>query len=330
MLIALDAMGGDHAPAEIVRGGADAIRRFGVDVAFVGIPSMIEVELEQITKPAAGVVVVPAHESIGMDEAPASAVRRKRDSSISVGLDLVKSGRADAFVSAGNTGAIMAAATLQLGRLPGLERPALGALLPARGGQVFLLDVGANADCRPSQLMQFAQMGQAYVRHVYGVREPRIGLLSIGEEDSKGNHLVQEAREQIKRHPALHFAGNVEGKEIPEGLVDVVVTDGFTGNVALKTAEGAAEFVVKELRDALLSRPYYRLLALGLRPAFEHLRRRIDYSERGGAPLLGVRGVVIIGHGRSNARAITNAIGTAQEAVSSGVLLQIGTALKGD
>lgn len=329
MRVALDGMGGDRAPGEIVRGAVLAARLPDIEIALVGAPDPLQAELAQLPHRPSGLTVVPASEVIGMDEHPLVAVRGKRDSSIVVGLNLVKQGRADVFVSAGNTGAVMAGATLLLGRLPGVERPALGTALPARGGQpIFVLDVGANADCRPSQLVQFAQMGQAYARHVLQRPQPRIGLLSIGEEASKGSQLVQETYARLQALPSLNFAGNVEGKDLPAGTVDVAVTDGFTGNVALKTAEGVADFILRELRDALTSRLQYKLAALALRPAFTALRGRLDYAEYGGAPLLGVQGAVIIAHGRSNARAICSAVRAACNVASPKLLDALSDALR--
>lgn len=314
MLIALDAMGGDNAPREIVRGAVLAVRRLDVEVVLVGAPAQIGSELDALGGAPAGISVAPASEVIGTDEAPASSVRNKRDSSILVGMHLVKSGRARAFVSAGNTGAVMAAATLVLGRMHGIDRPALSAVLPARGGRrILLLDVGANADCRPNWLVQFAEMGQTHARQVLGIEQPRIGLLSIGEEASKGNQLVQETSEKLRELAGINFVGNVEGKDLPNAHADVIVTDGFTGNVALKTAEGVADFILRELREVLTSKLQYKLAAAVLQPAFGLLRQRLDYAEYGGAPLLGVRGGVVIAHGRSNARAIASAIRAAQD-----------------
>lgn len=329
MLIAVDAMGGDRAPAEVVRGALDAAQRYGVEIALVGSTAQIGAELRGATTPSTGLSIVPAEEQIEMDEPPLEAVRRKRHSSIVVGVELVKSGRAQAFVSAGNTGAVMAAATLLLGRLANIERPALGAVMPAKDGRrILLLDAGANADCRPSQLVQFAAMGQAYARRVIGIDEPRIGLISIGEEDSKGNQLVLETNERLRRQSSMNFFGNVEGKDLANGVVDVAVTDGFTGNVILKSAEGTADYIVYELRRALTSRTVYKLAALALRPAFAQLRSRLDYSEYGGAPLLGVRGTVLIAHGRSDAHAIASAVRAARDAVNSELVTGLGNAIR--
>ena len=328
MLIALDAMGGDYAPGEAVRGAVDATQRYGVEVILVGPPDRIGAELKKAPA-AAGISIVAAEEQIAMDESPLEAVRRKRQSSIVVGMELVKSGHAQAFVSAGNTGAVMAAATLLLGRLPSVERPALGAVMPSKDGRrVLLLDAGANADGRPSQLVQFALMGQAFARRVFAIAQPRVGLISIGEEHSKGNQLVVETNERLRRLDGLNFYGNVEGKDLPNDVVDVAVTDGFTGNVILKSAEGTADYVVHELHDALTSKIRYRLAALILRPAFAQLRQRLDYAEYGGAPLLGVRGTVLIAHGRSDAHAIASALRAARDAVASELVATLAAAVK--
>jgi glycerol-3-phosphate acyltransferase PlsX len=328
MIVAVDALGGDRGPAEAVRGATIAAQQLGIEIALVGPPDVIDAELRSATV-TAGISIIPARERIGMDESPIEAVRHKRDSSIVVGVELLKSGRAQAFVSAGNTGAVMAAATLVLGRLPQVVRPALGAVMPAKDGQrLLLLDAGANADCRPVQLVQFAQMGQAYARQALSIAQPRVGLISIGEEDSKGNQLVLEANERLRRLGDVNFRGNIEGKDLPNGVVDVAVTDGFTGNVILKAAEGTADYIVHELRVALSSRLLYRLAALALRPAFVQLRRRLDYAEYGGAPLLGVRGTVLIGHGRSDARAIASAIRAARDAAATDMLSSLGSAVR--
>jgi glycerol-3-phosphate acyltransferase PlsX len=255
-----------------------------------------------------------------MDESPAQSVRRKRDSSLMVGLELVKTDSAQAFVSAGNTGAVMAGALLTLGRIEGVDRPALGILLPSSAGPpVLVLDAGANADCRAEWLLQFAHMGSAFVAKTRRIPRPRVALLNIGEEESKGSQLALEAHALLKQS-GLNFVGNVEGKDVPHGTADVVVTDGFTGNVVLKTSEGAAEFIFKEMQAGLTSKLHLKLAAALLRPALRKVARRIDFREYGGAPLLGVNGVVIIAHGRSNARAITSALRMAADAAESGVI----------
>lgn len=329
MLIALDAMGGDHAPTETVKGALLAVRETDVEVALVGRPDVLQAELARHAQgnPPSSVQVIPASEVVGMQEPAAQAVRQKRHSSINEALRLVKEGKAGAVVSAGNTGAVVASALLLLGRLPGVERPALSAYLPTGKHGVLTLDVGANADCKPSYLVQFAHMGCIYVERVYGVNRPRVGLLSIGEEEGKGNALTRETYDRLSRSP-INFVGNVEGKDLMRGNVDVVVSDGFTGNVAMKIAEGMAEFVFRELRETLRSRLRYRLGALLLQDALRGMRRRLDYAEYGGIPLLGVNGVVIICHGRSHAQAIKNAIRTAKEAAASDMLEAMQADLK--
>jgi len=328
MLIALDAMGGDHAPAETVAGAVQAVREFGLEVALVGPPDVLEAELARHGPRPAAIRVVGANETIGMDEAPAQAVRQKRDASINAAMRLVKKGEAAAVVSAGNTGAVMASALFVLGRVGDIERPALGALFPAteRRG-VLMLDVGANADCKPSYLAQFARMGSLFVERLFGVSEPCIGLLNIGEEEEKGNELAQEAYRLLERS-GLNFVGNVEGKDIATGQVDVAVMDGFTGNIALKMGEGVASLMLSEMRSAISSRLRYRLAALVLRPALRAVRKRLDYAEYGGAPLLGVNGVVIIAHGRSDATAVKNALRAAGEVAASGIVEAMAEAFK--
>jgi glycerol-3-phosphate acyltransferase PlsX len=266
--------------------------------------------------------VVHAPEVISMDEHPVTAVRSKRHASIPVGLDLVARGEADAFVTAGNTGAAMAAAVLRLKRLEGIDRPALALPFPTPQGVCLLLDVGANSDARAHNLVQFAFMGVIYTEGVLGIRDPRVALLSIGEEESKGNLLVQEAHRRLKEAP-FRFIGNIEGKDLPAGVADVVVTDGFVGNVLIKFAEGASSAIVQAIRTELRTSWWTSLLALGLAPAFSRVRRRMDYAEFGGAPLLGINGVCIIAHGRSNPRAIRNAIRVAAESVHGSVVERI-------
>lgn len=311
-------MGGDHAPGEIVRGALLAVRELGVDVAVTGPERLLRAEAR-----AAGgeglLAYAEASEVVTMDEHAAAAARHKRDSSIAVGLQLVKDGRAAAFVSAGNTGAVMATALFTLGRARGIERPAIAAPFPAlRPLPVLLLDVGANADARPGHLVQFAELGAAYARAVFGIAEPTVGLLNIGEEETKGNQLALEAHRLLKETATgFRFVGNVEGKDVIRGAADVVVTDGFTGNVFIKAAEGLGEMIAVELRSALRSRPDTLLGGLLARPALQRLRRRLDYSEYGGAPLLGVAGTVIIAHGRSRARAVRNALRAARDAAGA-------------
>ncbi|MSQ27157.1 MAG: phosphate acyltransferase PlsX [Dehalococcoidia bacterium] len=319
MRLALDAMGGDFAPHVVVQGALNAARTGAFEVALVGQRAVLEPLLAVHRPLPPNLHVEDAPDLVAMDDHPSAAVRQKPRSSIGVGIGLVKTGAADAFVSAGNTGAVMAFGLLSLGRVPGVERPALTSVFPTVNGRCLILDVGANADCRASQLLQFGVMGSAYMQSALGVTNPRVGLLSIGEEATKGNQLTLEAHQLLKQS-GLNFIGNVEGKDIPVGVADVVVTDGFSGNVAIKVAEGVSEAVVGLIRGAVMSRWYFQVAAAVLRPAFRSVAKRLDYAEYGGAPLLGVRGVVIIGHGRSNARAIERALEVAAQAVEGRVV----------
>ncbi|MCS6800414.1 MAG: phosphate acyltransferase PlsX [Chloroflexota bacterium] len=322
MEIVVDAMGGDHAPSEIVKGAQLAVRELGVAVTLVGPQALIERELAGASD---GITVLDAASVIGMDEHPARAVRSKRDSSIVVGIERVKE-RGGAFVSAGNSGATMAAALLTLGRLPGVDRPALATVFPTRTGRVVLIDVGANADVRPDWLRQFAVMGSLYAEIVLGISRPRVGLLSNGEEETKGNQLVQEAFPLLKE-AGLNFIGNVEGRDIPAGTADVIVTDGFTGNVVIKLAEGVSETLFAILRDELTASIVTKVAAGFLRPAFRRIAKKLDYAEYGGAPLLGVRGLAIVAHGRSDARAIKAAIRVAKNAIDQRLVEAIAAGL---
>ena len=317
--IALDAMGSDSAPRPEVEGAILASREFEVRVLLIGQAPALKTELARHKKRGAEIEIVPASEVITMGDPPLQAYRKKKDSSMHVAARLVKSGDAAAMVTAGNTGAAMATARFLLGMLPSVDRPALAAPFPtARGGTSVLLDVGANVDSRPAHLVQFAVMGENYYRTIFGTKKPRIGLLSIGEEESKGNELVRETFARLKKTP-LNFVGNVEGKEIFAGDVDVIVCDGFIGNVALKVSESVAQHIGGMLKKALNSTLSAQVGAMFSRSAFQEFKRQIDYSGYGGAPLLGVRGVTVIGHGRSNANAVKNAIRVATELVRSKV-----------
>ncbi|MCH7835848.1 MAG: phosphate acyltransferase PlsX [Chloroflexi bacterium] len=318
-LIALDAMGGDNAPAEIVAGGVRAARELGLRLALVGRPEEVVAELAKHGAKPDTVTVVPASEVIAMDEQPAQAARHKKDSSLVVGMRMVKQGEAGAFVSAGNTGAIMAAAIMYLGRIKGIERPTLAALMPLSGKLTVFLDVGANADCKPNYLLQFGEMASAYMQRVWKVERPKVALLNIGEEEAKGSTLAQESYALLEKS-GLNFIGNVEGRDVPTDIADVIVTDGFTGNIVVKTMEGVADFVMNQLRTAIKSRPWYAAAGLALMPAFNQVRKKLDYREYGAGPLLGVNGLVFIGHGRSDARAIFSALRVAREAAQSGML----------
>ncbi len=322
--IAVDAMGGDNAPAAVVAGAVAAARDYGIPITLVGDETAIRPELRSAGQLPAGLEVVHAADVVAMDEHVSSAMRQRRGSSISVGAHLVKDGSAAAFVSAGNSGAVMALATLTLGRLRGVDRPALGTVFPNSRGRFLLLDVGANADSKPAYLVQFAYLGHAYAQQVLRVKNPRVGLLNIGEEPGKGSDFARDVFDQLAASPGLNFVGNIEGKDLTRDKADVVVTDGFTGNVAIKTAEGSAEFILRELRSLLTSKLRYRLAALVLRPALLRLRSRIDYAEYGGAPLLGLNGIVLISHGRSDAHAIRAAVRVASEYAAAGLVRPAG------
>ena len=323
----LDAVGGDDAPASAVAGGLLAARELDVDLTLVGPTATIEQELER-QRASAQPRIVEAPEVIGMGDSPVHAARGKKRSSMVVGLGLVARGEADAFVTAGNTGAAMAAAVFELKRIEGIDRPAMAIPFPTRAGACLLLDVGANADARAQDLVQFGLMGAVYAEQVLGLSNPSVGLLNIGEEESKGSLVVQEAHQRMRGAP-IRFIGNVEGKDVPAGAADVVVTDGFVGNVLIKFAEGVTGAFVDVIRSELRANVFSSILALGLRPAFARVRRRTDYAEWGGAPLLGVNGVVIIGHGRSNPRAIRNAVRVASDAVRQDVVARIRAGVAG-
>ena len=300
--VAVDAMGGDHAPAEIVRGALRAATELHIPVLLVGRRELLETELARIEGPEtvsrARLSIVDAREVVEMDEHPANAVRAKRDSSVVRACGLVAEGLASAAVSAGNSGAVLAAALFTVKRIPGIARPAIGALLPSRGARTFLLDVGANTDCKPEWLVQFAVMGTVYARTMMGVASPRVGLLSNGEEPGKGSQLVQEAYPLLEAS-ATHFTGNIESKELFTGACDVAVCDGFVGNIALKTAEGVGEYLFATLRDEAMSSLGAKLGGQLLKPRLRAVRDRVDYRRTGGALLLGVAGEVVIAHGRS-------------------------------
>jgi glycerol-3-phosphate acyltransferase PlsX len=291
-------MGGDHAPSAVVDGAVAAARSLGVRIALVGASAAIEQALAQHSDwPVPGLDIIDAPDVVGMSDSPAAALRRKPRASIRVAAELVASGEAAALVSAGHTGATVMAAHAAFGMLPGVDRPALATAIPTRTQAAVLLDAGATLECRPHHLLQFGVMGSVYARVALGVDRPRVGLLSIGEEETKGNDLTREAHRLLKASP-LNFIGNVDARETYSGIADVIVCDGFTGNVVLKTSEGLVEHLLSPR-------------------AFERFRRRVDYSEHGGAPLLGVAGLAIVGHGRSSARAVQNAIAMAHRFAAS-------------
>ncbi len=318
MKIAVDAMGGDFAPQVEVEGAVLAAKEFGISTILVGNRDILETELRKRGALNLPIIVQNATEVVGMHESPSAAVRKKKDSSIRVAVDLVRRGEADAFVSAGNSGAAMATAMFVLKKLGAVERPAIATVVPTLKGHSIVLDVGANVDCKPIHLVQFAIMGDVYARYILGIDNPKVGLLSNGEEEEKGNELTRETHRILKTVP-LNYIGYVEGRDIYSGDVDVVTCDGFVGNVFLKTSEGLAEAIGRmlkeELEKSLLSKVGY-LLA---RSSFKSFRKKVDYSEYGGAPLLGINGVGFICHGGSNANAIKNAIRFAAEFVRNRV-----------
>lgn len=318
MRIALDAVGGDHGPAPCVEGALQAAKEFDIEVVLVGDEATLQQECERQSCHDSRLSIRHASQVVEMHESPAAVARKKRDSSIWVATELVKNGHADAVVSPGNTGASMVASFFVLGLMKGVERPAIATSLPTLSGEAIMLDVGANVDCTAKHLEQFALMGNEYGKHLLRKPNPRVGLLSIGEEDSKGNEVTKEAFKLLKGS-SMNFVGNVEGRDVYSGIADIVVCDGFIGNVALKISEGVAEMIkrllLKEISGHFLGRLVYPLISGPLM----NLKRKIDYAEFGGAPLLGVNGITMICHGRSSAKAIKNAIRRAKGMAEGGV-----------
>ena len=327
MKIVVDAMGGDHAPGVVIEGSLAAVEEYGVDVVLVGDQPKIEALLKKAKYTGSQISVQHASEVIQMSEGAATSIRRKRDSSIVVGVDLVKQGKGDAFFSAGNTGAVVCAGTLGLGLLPGIERPGIGIVTPTLKGNSLIIDVGANIDPKPTQLLQYGIMADAYCKNILNKPNPSVGLLNIGEEEKKGTEFIRETYELLEK-AKLNFVGNVEGRDIFSGKCDIVICDGFVGNVALKVAESAAEAMQTYLKRHLLSDFWGKIGLIFMMPSLKRFKKEIDYAEYGGALLLGVNGVVIIGHGRSNKKAIKNAIRVAKEEVERQVNAKILEALQ--
>ncbi len=320
--VALDAMGGDNAPGEVVLGAIQAAREYSMGVYLVGREDMIRAELAKHDTQGLDLPIVHTDEVIDMDEHPASAVRRKKNASMTLALQLVRDGSALGAVSAGNSGAMMAASLFTLKRIEGVDRPALGGIFPTRDSVSLVIDIGANTDCKPEYLQQFALMGSIYIERIFSMSSPRVGLLANGEEESKGNEQVQQTHQLLKANAGtlgLNFIGNVEGRDIPAGGADVVVCDGFVGNVVLKLSEGLAETLLGMLRTQMTSSLPNKLAAAVLRPGLRKVFRRMDYAEYGGVPLLGVNGSAIISHGRSNAKAIKNALRVARQTAETNV-----------
>jgi glycerol-3-phosphate acyltransferase PlsX len=329
MRVAVDAMGGDNAPAIEVEGAVAAAREFGIQVILVGDSGRLHQELAKHDCKGLNISVKHASEVIGMHDSASDAVRKKKDSSIRVSFDLVKNGEADAVVSAGNSGATMAIGMFVLKRLTGIERPAIATIFPTLHGKTLVLDVGGNVDCKSVHLVQFAIMGEVYAKYIMDVDTPKVGLLSNGEEASKGNELTRETN-SILQNASFNYSGYVEGRDIFSGMVDVVVCDGFVGNVVLKLSEGLVEAAVTMLKDEIKQSFLSKVGYLLARSAFKNFKKKVDYSEYGGAPLLGIDGVAMICHGGSNAKAVKNAIHFAHDYALKGVNQKMAEKLQGN
>ena len=329
--IALDAMGGDNAPQAIVEGAVQAARLFNdVEITLIGREDAIKAELAKHPTEGLQLPIVNATEVIGMDEHPVDSIKAKKDSSMVTAFRMVKEGQADVFLSAGNTGAVVAGAQLTLGRIRGVRRSALGTVFPSERERIFVLDIGANPDPKVEDYVANAIMGSLYMERVIGVKNPKVGLLSNGTEDIKGSEMVIQAHQALRNLKSrINFYGNVEGNNVLEGVVDVVVTDGFTGNVAIKISEGVQAMIIGSLRKEMTSSLINKLAAAVLRPALRRMGKRLDYTEYGGAALLGVNGLVVKAHGKSNARAITSAVRVARQMAQQQLLELIRTGIAG-
>ncbi|MFH0702608.1 MAG: phosphate acyltransferase PlsX [bacterium] len=317
--VAIDAMGGDHAPIEIIKGAIIAAKEYNIALQLVGQTDKIEAELNKYNTNGLDIKITRADEIIEMDEAPGTAIRRKKNSSIVVAVDAVAKNESQALVAAGSTGAAMAASLFGLGRLPGIDRPAIAVILPTMLKPAVMLDAGANSSCEPHMLAQFATMGSIFSASILGVKNPRVGVLNIGGESSKGNTLTQNTYKLLAKQTHINFIGNVEGRELFMGICDVVVCDGFVGNVTLKVAEGVANMIVKMLKDELNSSVLAKIGAAIAKPALLKLKKKSNYEEYGGALLIGIKGICVIAHGGSKANAIKNAIRVAKESVEADI-----------
>jgi glycerol-3-phosphate acyltransferase PlsX len=327
MHIALDAMGSDNHPEPELEAIIEAASRWKDPIYLTGPEDLLHDRLKALNAPDDLIKIVHAPEVLTMSDKPARAAKGKASSSMAVGIDLIKQGVADAFVTAGNTGGAMANGLFRLGRIRGLKRPGLATVFPVQGGQSIIIDIGANADCKPRYLLQFAKLGSVYAQIVLGRNNPRIGLISNGEEAGKGNELVKDTYPLLEKS-GLNFIGNIEPKEFFAGEADVAVTDGFTGNILVKTSESVASFMIDMIRNEIRATTRTSLGGLLARPAFQRIAETLDPAEYGAAPLLGIRGLVFVGHGRSNAKAIANAIRVARESVSGGLLEAQENAIK--
>lgn len=328
MKIAIDAMGGDYAPQKIVEGAVLFARENATPLVLVGQENLIRAELSKYPVHNLPITIHHAAQVIGMEESPSKASRQKQDASIVVATKLVADGHADALVSAGNSGAVMTSALRYLGRLPGIYRPAIATLIPTQKGHCIVADAGANADCKPEYLLQFAIMAKVVAEKIHNIKEPEVGLLSIGEEKEKGNHLTKRAYPLLENCKDLRFIGNVEGRDIIKGKADVIVCDGFVGNVVLKTVEGTAESIGRMIKAEIAASFLAKIGYFFIQPAFKKFRKKVDYAEYGGAPLLGVNGICIISHGKSTAKAIKNALKVAEQFVSKKVNEEIKNEIK--
>jgi len=327
MIIALDAMGGDYAPDVNIEGAVEAVTELSdIDVVLVGDESVISPRLAARTYPSERISVKHASEIVSMHDSPSFALRKKKDSSIAVAVDLVKAGRADAVVSAGHSGVAMAMSLVRLGKVKGVDRPAIGAIMPSLGDPFVLIDAGANVDCEPRNLLEFGFMGSTYCSIMFEKPSPKVALLSIGEEETKGNELTREAF-KLFRDSSINFIGNIEGKDLFKGRADVVVCDGFAGNIALKLSEGLAEVILRMLKREIGSTWGGRMGYLLMKPALGRFKKKTDYAEYGGAPLLGLNGTCIISHGRSTSKAIKNALATARLLALRGLHSSISSSL---
>ncbi|MFW5872613.1 MAG: phosphate acyltransferase PlsX [bacterium] len=333
MKIALDAMGGDNAPEQIIIGAIEALKIANdFEIFLVGKEKKIKKFLKKYNhKKHHRLEIVPASQKITMNDSPARALRRKKDACLNIASNLVKKDKADALISAGNTGAVMAAGLFNIGRITNIKRPAIATIFPSKSGKTLLLDAGANTDSKPENLLQFAIMGQIYASNILNIENPRLGILSVGEEEKKGNKLSKKTYNILKKDHRLHnFIGNVEGRDIFNGSCDIIICDGFVGNIVLKTTEGAASYMFDLLKSSLTSNFISKAGALLVKPALKKLQSKLDYRQYGGAPLLGVKGAVIISHGSSDATAIVNAIKVARESVHKKIISLIENEINED
>lgn len=320
--IVIDAMGGDNAPQETVKGAVEAVKQFNVNMILTGEEKAINEELAKYSYVKEKIEVINCSETIENDEKPVFAIRRKKDSSLVVAINMVKDGKADAIISAGNTGAILAGGLFILGRMNGINRPALAPAYPTAKGVAILIDGGANPDCKPRNLLEFGVMGSLYANKLLNIDNPNVCLVNVGVEEGKGNELTKEAYELFKEAP-FNFKGNVEARDVPTGYADVIVCDGFTGNIILKLTEGVAGTIFKILKEELMKSPIRKLGALLIKSGIRSFKKRFDYSEYGGAPFLGVKGVVIKAHGSSNSKAIKNAIRQSKILIETNIVADI-------